>query len=68
LRDSKERPFQLVSTEETTQATGLEVTQEFRLVFQSHQGMEEPAHLIYSGHRLVTVEVPFTLNNVPLME
>ena len=68
LQDLNGRPFQLVSAEETTQANGMEVTQEFRLVFQSRQGLGEPAHLIYSGHRLVTVEIPFTLKNVPLME
>jgi hypothetical protein len=68
LQDLEGRPFHLVSSEETTQANGMEVSQEFRLVFQSRQELGEPAHLIYSGPRLVTVEIPFTLNNVPLME
>jgi hypothetical protein len=68
LQDSKERAFQLVSAEEATQANGLDITQEFRLVFQSRQGLDEPAHLVYTGHRLVTIEIPFTLKNVPLME
>ena len=68
LQDLEGRPFHLVSSEETTQANGMEVSQEFRLVFQSRQELGEPAHLFYSGPRLVTVEIPFTLNNVPLME
>ena len=68
LQDSKGRPFQLASSEETTQVNGAEVTQEFRLIFQGRQGLEPPARFVYSGHRLVTVEIPFTLKNVPLKE
>jgi hypothetical protein len=68
LHDSKGQAFQLTSAEESTQANGVDVTQEFRLVFQSRQGLDQPARLVYSGHRLVTVEIPFTLKNVPLRE
>jgi hypothetical protein len=68
LQDSKGRPFQLASSEETTQVNGAEVTQEFRLTFQSRQGLEPPARFVYSGHRLVTVEIPFTLKNVTLKD
>lgn len=66
LQDANGRECHLVETEETTQANGMEVTQEFHLVFQSPQGLGEPARLVYTGHRLVTVEIPFTLKNVPL--
>ena len=68
LQDSKGKAFQLASTQESTQANGLDITQEFHLVFQSRQGLDQPARLVYSGHRLVTVEIPFTLKNVPLRE
>jgi hypothetical protein len=68
LQDTKGQAFQLTSAEETTQINGTEVTQEFRLVFQNRQGLEPPARLVYSGHRLVTVEIPFMLKNVPLKE
>ena len=68
LQDSKGQVFPLSSAEETTQLNGTEVTQEFRLIFQSRKGLEPPARLVYSGHRLVTVEIPFVLKNVPLKE
>lgn len=68
LQDSKGRKFQLVSSKESTQCNGMEITQEFRLVYQTKQDQEEPAQLIYSGNRLVTVEIPFTFKNVPLSE
>jgi hypothetical protein len=68
LQDSKGGAFQLASSEETTQVNGAEVTQEFRLIFQGRQGLEPPARFVYSGHRLVTVEIPFALKNVPLKE
>jgi hypothetical protein len=66
LQDANGRSYHLVSAEETAQANAMEVTQEFHLVFQSRQGLGEPAYLVYTGHRLVTVEIPFTLKNVPL--
>lgn len=68
LQDAKGQSFQLVSSEESTQVNGTEITQELRLVYQSKQGLEEPAQLIYSGNRLVTVEIPFTFKDVPLSE
>ncbi len=68
LQDQKGGSFQLVTSEESTQANGMEITQEFRLVYQTKQGLEEPAQLIYSGNRLVTVEVPFVFKNVPVSE
>jgi len=68
LQDAKGRSYQLVSSEENTQANGLEITQEFRLVYQSKQGLEEPAQLVYLGRRLVTVEIPFAFKNVKLSD
>jgi hypothetical protein len=46
----------------------MEITQEFRLVYQSKQGLLEPAQLVYLGRRLVTVEIPFTFKNVRLSD
>ncbi len=68
LQDSKGQSYQLVSSEENTQANGMEITQEFRLVYQSKQGLLEPAQLVYLGRRLVTVEIPFTFKNVRLSD
>jgi hypothetical protein len=68
LQDAKGRSYQLVSSEENTQANGLEITQEFRLVYQSKQGLETPAQLVYLGRRLVTVEIPFAFKNVKLSD
>jgi len=66
LLDQKGRNFHLVSSEDRTQANGMEITQELRLTYQSKQGLEEPAQLIYSGQRLVTVEIPFDFKDVSL--
>lgn len=41
-------------------------TQEIGLVFKAKKGQGEPAKLMYTGSRLVNVEVPFTLKNVKL--
>ena len=68
LQDAKGRSFQLVTSEESTQVNGIDITQELHLVYQSKPGMDEPAQLIYSGQRLVSIEVPFLFKNVPLSE
>jgi hypothetical protein len=68
LQDARGRSFQLISSEESTQVNGMEITQEFRLKYQSKPGMDEPAQLVYSGQRLVTVEIPFAFKDVPLAE
>jgi hypothetical protein len=39
---------------------------EFTLVYQPGPGQGEPTRLVYSGRRTVTLEVPFTLKDVPL--
>jgi hypothetical protein len=66
LQDAKGRNFQLVTSEVSAQFNGLEVTQDFRLLYQSKQGLEEPTQLVYSGQRIVTVEIPFVFKDVPV--
>lgn len=41
-------------------------THEVGLVFKAKTGQGEPAKLIYTGSRLVNVEIPFTLKNVKI--
>ncbi len=68
LQDSKCQNYHLASSEVTNQVNGMEMLQEMRLIYQCKQGLGEPAHLIYSGQRLVTVEIPFVFKNVPVSE
>src|SRR5439155_227842 len=39
---------------------------DFTLVYQPTADQGEPARLVYTGRRTVTLEVPFTLEDVPL--
>jgi hypothetical protein len=41
------------------------VTQTFVLTFQPDKG-QEPSKLVYSGRKMLSVEIPFTLKDVPL--
>ena len=40
--------------------------QEIELTYRPEEGQNAPARFVYSGRRVVLVEVPFTLKNVPL--
>jgi hypothetical protein len=66
LRDRKGRNIPLHAVESTVlpQANGLK--QEFVLTYAPRSSQAEEASLIYSGQRLVLVEVPFRLKDVPL--
>jgi hypothetical protein len=41
-------------------------TQEITVVFRAANGVGEPARMVLQGQRPTTVQVPFTLHNVPL--
>lgn len=45
---------------------GVGTAHEYELTFQPRPGQSEPARLVYNGRRLVVIEVPFTLKDVPL--
>jgi hypothetical protein len=42
------------------------LVREVQIVFRPRPGQGKPARLVYSGRRVATVEVPFTLKEVPL--
>lgn len=41
-------------------------SQEVTMVFQANPGQGAPARLVLNGHRMLEVQVPFALKNVPL--
>lgn len=65
LLDAKGRRFPLVGGE-VAGALGQGVTHDFTLLFQALPDGAKPARLEYTGRRTVTVEVPFTLKDIPL--
>jgi hypothetical protein len=69
LRDDRGVPFQLVSAGAQQQAQVMMAGQgvvEQELVFQPNAAQGSPAKLVYLGRRTVTVEVPFSLKDLPL--
>lgn len=67
LVDEKGKSFPItrVSANSRVAAAGaIETT--YELTFETKKGQDQPAKLIFSGSRTVTVEVPFTLKDVPL--
>ncbi len=64
LLDSKDKPLKFV-TGELARPT-LNGFLEYTLYFQAEKDQGDPATLVYSGRRLVSVEVPFTLTNIPV--
>ncbi|MBV9125504.1 MAG: hypothetical protein JO112_19320 [Planctomycetes bacterium] len=66
LVDAKGQGFQLVGISSMATAVGNTVTREFTLIYQTQQGQGEPAKLLFAGSRLVTLEIPLVLKDVPL--
>src|SRR5262249_27756437 len=68
LTDARGRAYKLVNTPQRILRGGFggAVNQEITLVFRADNGQGEPARFVLSGRRPVTVQVPFTLQNVPL--
>jgi hypothetical protein len=66
LQDAKGQNFQLANIDETPAPNGNGANLEYHLVFQPRAGMGEASKFAYSGQRLVTIEIPFTLKDVPL--
>jgi hypothetical protein len=65
LLDNRGQPVRRVSSTGPT-VSGNGTTWEFTQVFQPGPSQEEPARLIYTGQRSPTIEVAFTLKDVPL--
>jgi hypothetical protein len=66
LVDAKGAKLQQVRTEQRIVATGNGWAQEYHLTYSPHQGQGDPVRLVYTGPRIVTLEVPFALKDVPL--
>ncbi len=64
LLDKQGKPYKIVNTEIIP--SGLGFKQELRMTFGPAKGQSEPARLIFSSPRTVTIDVPFTLKDVPL--
>jgi len=67
LVDAKGKAFQLVQIPQRAFRAAFNgpATQELTMVFRPQDGQGEPARLVLSGQRPVTVPVPFVLRDVP---
>ncbi|MCI0463458.1 MAG: hypothetical protein L0Z62_41500 [Gemmataceae bacterium] len=68
LVDAKGKPFQLAGITNRAFRGGVNgvATQELTMIFRPEDGQGEPARFVLTGQRPVTVQVPFTLQNVQL--
>jgi hypothetical protein len=67
LADAQGRRFQLTGVPRrryTISAAG--VVYDLTLVFKPHEGQGQPARLVYSSMRVVTLDIPFVLKDIPL--
>jgi hypothetical protein len=64
LFDARGNLIRLVSKEQLPDDTGN--NEEYHFVYQVPRGAPEPAKLVLQGRRPVTIDVPFTLKDVPL--
>jgi hypothetical protein len=67
LVDSQGKAFELAGVPQCVYrfANGV-ATNELTLTFRPHKEQGEPAKLVYSSKRVVTIEVPFMLKDVPV--
>ena len=66
LFDGKGHPLQERNSSMRASSIGNTVTRELSMSFDQAEGQGKGVKLIYSGKRVVNIEVPFTLSNVPL--
>jgi hypothetical protein len=64
LFDARGHLIRLVAKEQIPDENG--VSEEYNFVFQLAKGQPEPSKLVLQGRRPVTIDVPFTLRDVPL--
>ena len=66
LFDSRGHLVRLMSKEQIWDPNGINNNEEYRFVYQVAKGQPDPAKLVLQGRRAVTIDVPFTLKDVPL--
>jgi hypothetical protein len=66
LVDAKGQSFALEMSAYTMTIKGPNMVQDLQMTFQPHAGQHDPAKFVYSDRRLVNIEIPFELKNVPL--
>jgi hypothetical protein len=67
LVDDQGRPFQLIDVpRRRSTITNNGVVHELTLHFKPNDGQSQPAKLVYSTMRVVTLEIPFVLKDIPL--
>jgi hypothetical protein len=66
LVDDKGVSLPVRVTVSKTARTGNSFVTTLTLVYQPEKGQGDPAKLLFSGSRMVTVDVPFTLKDVPV--
>jgi hypothetical protein len=66
LLDRSGKPVPLMGTTAPQQGLGFGMPQELVLLFQPKEGQADATRLVYSGKRLVMLEIPFRLKDVPL--
>lgn len=66
LLDRSGKPVPLLGTTVPQQALGFGIPQEIVLLFEPKAGQADAAKLVYSGKRMVVLEIPFSLKDVPL--
>jgi len=66
LLDGKTNSIPAVATSLDLVANGNTTAQDIQLTYRPREEQTEIAKFVYSGRRTVVVEIPFTLNNVPL--
>jgi hypothetical protein len=66
LQDGEGHSFPLAGQSEDLMINGNVLTRQISCTYQSRAGLGEPYKLVYSGRRTLIIEVPFTLNDVPL--
>ena len=66
VRDAKGKDFQFLgSTYHASRFVNGVINQEMSLTFRPN-GAGEPTAPVFNGHRLLTMQVPFSFTNVPL--
>jgi hypothetical protein len=65
LYDTKGQPIQMVPTQAQVRGDGKTITYEYTMMAQTQKD-QEPGKLVFSATRVVTIDIPFELKNVPL--
>jgi hypothetical protein len=66
LVDDKGKTLGLAVTASRGQGNGKTINYEYTMLYRPQKGEGEPAKLVYSGVRTATIDIPFTLKDVPL--